>query len=55
MANTNYNGWDKAEAEKHIEMFGNKIIFEKRLNIQAGNGYLAKRNQITTVNPKFMK
>ena len=41
--NTNYNGWDKAEAEKHIEMFGNKIIFEKRLNIQAGNGYFGKK------------
>ena len=24
-------------------MFGNKIIFEKRLNIQAGNGYFGKK------------
>lgn len=36
---TNYNGWDQADARNYLEKFGNKILFEKRLNIQAGNGY----------------
>ncbi len=43
---TNYNGWDKEMAEEHLEMFGNKIIFEKRLNIQAGNGYFGKKKEL---------
>jgi hypothetical protein len=37
--NTNYNGWDKVDADKYLDRFGNKIVFEKKLNIQAGNGY----------------
>ena len=37
--NTNYNGWEQAEAKTYLEKFGNKILFEKRLNIQAGNNY----------------
>lgn len=37
--NTNYFGWDKVDAKNYLEKFGNKILFEKRLNIQAGNGY----------------
>lgn len=37
--NTNYNGWELPEAKNYLEKFGNKILFEKRLNIQAGNGY----------------
>lgn len=37
--NTNYNGWDVQEAKMYLEKFGNKILFEKKLNIQAGNGY----------------
>jgi len=41
--NTNYNGWDQKDAESYLERFGNKIIFEKKLNIQAGNGYFGKK------------
>jgi len=37
--NTNYNGWEHSEAKNFLEKFGNKILFEKRLNIQAGNNY----------------
>jgi uncharacterized protein with ParB-like and HNH nuclease domain len=37
--NTNYNGWEQKEAKIYLEKFGNKILFEKRLNIQAGNNY----------------
>lgn len=36
---TNYNGWNKEAANAYLDRFGNKVILEKRLNIQAGNGY----------------
>lgn len=35
----NYNGWNFNDAQLYLDRFGNKIVFEKRLNIQAGNGY----------------
>ncbi len=41
--NTNYNGWNEEDAKRHINMFGNKIVLEKKLNIQAGNGYFGKK------------
>ena len=33
------------EANKLIEMIGNKTPFEKKLNIIAGNGYFAKKKE----------
>ncbi len=42
---TNYNGWDNDDALKFLDRFGNKIVFEKKLNIQAGNGYFGKKKQ----------
>lgn len=36
---TNYNGWSFKDAALYLDRFGNKIVFEKKLNIQAGNGY----------------
>ncbi|MDR0950076.1 MAG: DUF262 domain-containing HNH endonuclease family protein [Candidatus Ancillula sp.] len=33
----------KNEVDPYIEMLGNKIAFEKRLNIQANNGYFGKK------------
>ena len=44
----NYFGWTKDSAAEHLESIGNKIPFEKRLNIRAGNGYFGekKRNYI---------
>ncbi|MDR0685191.1 MAG: DUF262 domain-containing HNH endonuclease family protein [Spirochaetaceae bacterium] len=36
---TNYNGWNYNDAQIYLEHFGNKIVLEKKLNIQAGNGY----------------
>lgn len=36
---TNYNGWNKEDADIYLDRFGNKIVLEKKLNIQAGNGY----------------
>lgn len=40
---TNYNGWQKQDAELFLEKFGNKVICEKKLNIQAGNGYFGNK------------
>ena len=40
---TNYNGWLYADAESYLERLGNKIPFEKKLNIQAGNGYFGAK------------
>lgn len=40
---TNYNGWDKKNAELYLDRFGNKVVIEKKLNIQAGNGYFGNK------------
>lgn len=37
--NTNYNGWSQEDASLYLDRLGNKIVLEKKLNIQAGNGY----------------
>ncbi|WP_298499798.1 DUF262 domain-containing protein [uncultured Algibacter sp.] len=37
--NTNYNGWNQEDAWEYLDRLGNKIVLEKKLNIQAGNGY----------------
>lgn len=42
---TNYNGWTKADADLYLDRFGNKTVFEKKLNIQAGNGYFGIKKQ----------
>jgi uncharacterized protein with ParB-like and HNH nuclease domain len=42
---TNYNGWNIDDAKKYLERFGNKIVLEKKLNIQAGNGYFGVKKQ----------
>lgn len=41
----NYNGWSSEEARHYLDRFGNKIVFEKKLNIQAGNGYFGNKKQ----------
>jgi hypothetical protein len=43
--NTNYNGWTEEEAEYYLELYGNKIVFEQKLNIQAGNDYFGKKKE----------
>ena len=43
--NTNYNGWSQEDALSYLDRFGNKVIFEKKLNIQAGNGYFGIKKQ----------
>lgn len=42
---TNYNGWNIDDAMLNLDRFGNKIVFEKKLNIQAGNGYFGVKKQ----------
>lgn len=42
---TNYNGWNIDDAALYLDRFGNKIVFEKKLNIQAGNGYFGIKKQ----------
>lgn len=41
----NYNGWNHTSAEEQLEDIGNKIVLEKKLNIQAGNGYFNNKKQ----------
>ena len=41
-----YFAWSKEVADKHINMFGNKIAFESKLNIQASNGFYSKKRQL---------
>jgi uncharacterized protein with ParB-like and HNH nuclease domain len=41
--NTNYNGWTLESAQEYIDKFGNKMVIEKKLNIQAGNGYFGQK------------
>jgi uncharacterized protein with ParB-like and HNH nuclease domain len=41
----NYNGWEEKDAQVYLDRFGNKIVFEKKLNIQAGNGYFGKKKE----------
>lgn len=40
---TNYNGWTQSDAQLYLDRFGNKIVFEKKLNIRAGNGYFGQK------------
>ena len=42
---TNYNGWNINDAVLYLDRFGNKVVFEKKLNIQAGNGYFGVKKQ----------
>ncbi len=41
----NYFGWTQDSAVEHLESIGNKIPFEKRLNIRAGNGYFGEKKR----------
>lgn len=42
---TAYFTWSDAEAKKYIDLIGNKIPFEKKLNIKAGNGFFSKKKE----------
>ena len=40
-----YFTWTKEEADKYIDMYGNKIPFERKLNIKASNGFYSKKKE----------
>ena len=41
----NYRGWNKEDADEYIEKFGNKVICEFKINIQAGNDYFGQKKK----------
>lgn len=43
--NTNYNGWTREDAKEYLEQIGNKMWLEKKINIQAGNGYFGRKKE----------
>lgn len=44
--NTNYQGWYKKDADIYLEQIGNKMLLEKKINIECGNGYFGKKKEI---------
>ncbi len=40
---TAYFTWTDAEAKEYLNQFGNKVPFEKKLNIKASNGFYSKK------------
>ncbi|MBX7489995.1 DUF262 domain-containing protein [Helicobacter turcicus] len=42
---TNYNGWNEEYAKVFLEHIGNKMLLEKKENIEAGNGYFHKKKE----------
>lgn len=40
-----YEGWDRNDADEYLEQIGNKILMEKKLNIQVGNDYFSKKKE----------
>lgn len=51
--NTNYNGWQKQDANYYLDNLGNKIVFEYKLNRQAGNGYFGNHKKIEYAKSKI--
>lgn len=41
--NTNYFGWENADAQVYLELYGNKVAIERKINIQAGNTYFGQK------------
>lgn len=42
---TSYFTWTKEDADRHINMFGNRIPLESKLNIRAGNDFYSKKKE----------
>ncbi len=42
---SHYFTWTDEEAEKYVNQYGNKIPLEKKLNIQASNGFYTKKKE----------
>ena len=41
----NYNGWTEEDAKEYMDYFGNKVVIEKKPNIQAGNKYFGRKKE----------
>ena len=41
----NYQGWEQAEAAEYLEKLGNKILLDKKTNIQAGDGFFKTKKE----------
>ena len=41
----NYDGWDKDSHDKHVNLLGNTMPLDRRLNIKASNEYFAKKKE----------
>jgi hypothetical protein len=53
--NTSYNGWTEKEATAFLERFSNKVAIEKKINVQAGNGYFARKKKIYAEKSKVVE
>lgn len=42
---TYYNNWNREEAERYLGQIGNKMLIEKKFNIQAGNNYFIHKKE----------
>jgi len=42
---TNYHGWTVDDAKLYLDKFGNKIVCEKKYNIQAGHSYFGLKKE----------
>jgi hypothetical protein len=41
----NYKGWSRSDADEYLEKIGNKILLDKKTNIQAGDGFFGKKKE----------
>ena len=49
----NYQGWNKTDATEYIEKIGNKILLDKKTNIQAGDGFFRIKKEKWYKNAKI--
>jgi hypothetical protein len=52
---SSYQSWDEndKEVEIYLEKFGNKVVCEYKINIQAGNGYFGRKRKRYYINSKI--
>jgi hypothetical protein len=41
----NYHNWSEEDAQNYLERLGNKVVFERQLNIQANNKYFENKKE----------
>jgi uncharacterized protein with ParB-like and HNH nuclease domain len=49
----NYQGWNKTDANEYLEKIGNKILLDKKTNIQAGDGFFKTKKERWYKNAKI--